>query len=212
MPDAINQTLFSQLFAGQASKSQKTKMKIVEAAIHCYAVAGLEGASSIKIAKAAKVSRPLIQHYFPDADELFLLCARHIRAVFQEEVISAIQSKSTPRDQLVAYVEACFDWLDVKKDHVKVWILFYYLTSLRAKFHAAHTELVELGHMRITALIRLGTEQGSFKTPDYSEAAKLIQTLITGSLVVKVTEKNPIPDKKFRQIIVEKCLQAVGAN
>src|SRR5262245_30016404 len=71
--DSLSFTLLNELLPAAPTKAQRRQLQIVEAAIGCYASVGFEKATFEKIASVCKVSRPLIQHYFPDREKLLLV-------------------------------------------------------------------------------------------------------------------------------------------
>lgn len=184
----IGKTIYQDLFGIVPSKSQKRMVEIAEAAIKTYVRLGVEAATYEKIAKAARVSRPLILHYFPDYDSLFLFVAKYIRATFQNYVLVKVSQQTAPDKQLQAYVEACFAWNDDFPMHAKVWGLFYFYCAIKPQFEVLNTQLVEMGLDRLTALIENGKEKGLFRCLDSKSSARQIQIHITGALTSLATE------------------------
>jgi AcrR family transcriptional regulator len=208
----IRYAVLSELFPAAPSKSQKTTLSIIEGAIKCYGTYGIEGATYEKIAKFAKVSRPLVQHYFKSREALFELTVKYIRVQFQQLVVDSMKKETGVRDQLEAYIRSTFTWAEKYPHHGRVWILFYFECSVNKKMKALNTELVQLGRARIQALIEAGNQQGVFKCAKAADSAYTIQTMITGALVSVGTETHPGSTRDFAQRIVDDCMTRLGAT
>src|SRR5687767_8770103 len=72
------------------SKATLRQVQIIEAAIFCYANFGVIDTTFERIAKQAKLSRPLIFHYFNDKTEIFDAAVKYVRAIYQQLVIEGI--------------------------------------------------------------------------------------------------------------------------
>ncbi len=188
------------------SKAQKRQVQIIEAAITVFADVGIEKATYGKIAKLCRVTRPLIQHYFPDKEKLFELVIKYIRGHFQALAVAWVESSDPKKGQLEPYILSTFHWLETYPEHVKVWLLFYYLSGHDEKYRKINTDLVGMGHERIAAIIKHGHAAGVFQSKDCLIDAKLIQATITGALVSLATENFILDKKLFAQKVVTFCL------
>lgn len=209
---AIDQSLLHELFDTLATKAQRTQMAILEAAIKNYSKVGVDETTYEKIAKTCKVSRPLIQHYFPDQHELFTLTMKYIRAKFQQISVEAIREEMSPDKQLEAYVRSNFSWAQRFRAHANVWLLFYHYCGVHPKFRELNTTFVRMGHERIQGLLELGIQRKVFACKDPYMNAKLIQIIITGALVSICTDNSPIPVPKFQEEIVKLCLELANRH
>lgn len=201
----LEKSIYLELFSPVLSKSDRTKLAIVRAAIRCYAQAGLDGVTYDVIAKEAKVTRPLVQRYFPARGDLFLLMVKYIRANFQHLAIQALRQELSPEKQLDAYVRSTFDWVRDYFDHMAVWLYFFYRAAVDEEYKEIHSDLVSMGFERIKAIIREGKKRKLFRCTDVSTSAKFIQVNITGALVALTTEKGPYNLKEMRERTVKMC-------
>ncbi len=204
-------TLAHQSLAAPPTKGQNRQVQIIEAAIKNFASVGIENTTPAKIAKTCKISRPLVLHYFKDVESIFFVAIKLIRAEFQQLAIEAIEKHKTPTDQLKAYAHSTLDWVEQKPDHVKVWLLFFYYCGLRREYKALNTELVNMGHDRIAALLELGLASKEFKFKDSQITAKAIQNVITGAVLCAMTEAHSPRLKNLRAETARICLVLAGA-
>lgn len=179
------------LFSTTPSKSQIQQEKIVEAAIEAFAKHGIEKTTYTALARKCKVSRPLIHHYFPTLDDLFLVAARYARATLlslAKEGMESGRKTDNPEMALEGYVRGCFRWIELFPEQMKFWLLFYYQAGLGGQALKDNTALVDSGHARITQLLEEGRQKSGWEFKDGVATAKMIQLQITGALVSSQTE------------------------
>ena len=187
---AINFTLFEEFSKRRVSKSEKRRFQIIEKTITELATNGIDSITHDSLAKSCKVSRSLIQHYFPDRDELFLLAFRYVRAKFQKLCVDEMQKHDSAQKKLKAYIECACSWPKVAPDDCKVWLLFYYHCGIKREYKTLNSELVEQGHARILALLNDIIGNKKTNDPINITRAKLIQNLITSYFLSVMTENN----------------------
>ena len=203
-------------FPARPSKSQRRKVQILEKSIGLFATRGLDLVTYDDIARACGVTRPLVQHYFPNRDDFVLLTMKYIRAIFQRVCVAAISRHTTPHAQLLAYLDATAEWIDEYSTHARVWLLFYYFCGIKKKYRSLNTELVRVGQERIASLVSLGAARGEFR-PLVNEAealarAKLIQRALTAYLLTAVTEEGVAADPAELAATRELCVLLANGN
>lgn len=204
---ASSLSTYAELFDHQPPRVQRRMIQILEAAIRNYFTLGIEKTTYESIAKAGKISRPLIQHYFKDKDEIFVMALKYIRVTFQKLAIDGIARAQSHEGQMKEYVGSLFEWLQKYPMHAKVWNLMYYYAAVDSSFLAMHTHLAEMGHQRIIALLREGAKEGVFSGGDLERRAKLIQTMYTGGLIMVTAEKLYVSLDTFRQYLTDAILE-----
>ncbi len=177
-----------ELFPEAPSRADQRVVQILEAAVRSYASVGLEETTFQKLSADCKVSRPLIHHYFKTKRDVFEAAVKFVRAHLQRQVVEAIQSESEPRAQFRAYVEAHMDWVKNHPDSASVAVLFFYYCAIDPKLRKLNTQLVDMGHERITAMLEVGIRKGAFARCDAKKKARTIQLVITGIVVSLATE------------------------
>ncbi len=195
--------LLGDLFERKPTKSELTRLRILEAAIRGYVQYGIEGVTYDKVSKLAKVSRPLVMHYFPSLEALFEAVAKFVRAAFQKYVVDRLAAETLPRKQLEAYVKATFRWVDEYPDHGKVWLLFYFECARSESARAAHTEMTTMGAERIQTMFAKPFE-------DSYARARMIQVNISGALTSLVTEDRKAAPRDLEKRVVASCLALAG--
>lgn len=195
--------LLENLFDKKLSKSERTKLRIIESAITGYVEHGFSSLTYDKIAKIAQVSRPLIINYFPRPEELFGAVVTFIRANLQRKLVEEIRSQKTARKQFEAYLHAHFTWFRERPDHVKVWYLFYFESSRNPSLRKLHTQMTQMGAARIQELF-------SKRSKDSYTRARLVQAALTGALVCLGTEDLEAAPKDLEKRVVDSCMKLGG--
>lgn len=200
-----------ELFPRKTSKSEQTKLKILESAIHCYALTNANSLSFEDLAKRANVTRPLIHKYFPDRQELFRQAMKLVRARLLQIALEAIQATSDPKNKLIFYVKACFIWVEKEPVHAKVWMFYFYMCGVDKDLKRDHLAMTTAGAQRIESILKELEDSGHCPSiKDSYTLAKTIQKLITGAIVEIVSE---LPSKEIPQVCdetVDAVLKLVG--
>ena len=164
------------------------------------------------LAKACGISRGLVQHYFPDRDELILVTLRYVRAKFQKLCVDAIELEETAAAQLRAYIVTACSWAKLSPPDAKVWLLFYYHCGINRQYRKLNTELVGLGQARIEALLQeLSQSKGKVADASVEIRAKLIQNAITSFYVSSLTENQTATfNDQLLKANLELCFKIAG--
>lgn len=204
--DTLKRTLFDEIFPRTLSKSEQTKLAILESAIKIYSELGIEYVSYEDIARKAKVTRPLVNHHFPSKRQLFELAIKYIRSQFQQLAVTAIQQEISPTEQFRAYIRATIYWPRTFPSHAKTWVFFFYLSISDKELRVMHKDLTKIGMERLIVLLQMVSKEKGYSITNLAEKAKIIQRNITGALIELATEYD-INDKDAYETIFEQTAQ-----
>lgn len=210
--NAVYYTIFEELFPKQASKSERRKIQIIEKTIEELASSGIDATNYESLAQSIGISRALIQHYFPDREELILITMKFIRAKYQKLCVDAIAAQTTPQGKLKAYLSAACSWPRVTPLDAKVWLLFYYNCSIKKEYRKLNTELVVQGQERIVAMLKdIGQSQKLTTSLSYPMKAKMIQGAILNYFLSTLSEdQSKSQNEEFLDASLELCYQIAG--
>jgi len=93
----------------QASKSARTRERILDAAAQVLSRKGYAGTRLVDVAEAAGVQAPAIYYYFSSRDELVeevMWAGAHRVRVHVEATIAALPDEASPLDRILAAVDA----------------------------------------------------------------------------------------------------------
>ena len=105
---------------------QQRRQALIEATIECLKRYGHDGLSIRTISAQAGVSVGLINHHFPNKNELIAAAYRH----FNGELVGGLQAAveraaNSPRARLRAFLEASFCPPNLDQDALAVWVVFW---------------------------------------------------------------------------------------
>jgi TetR/AcrR family transcriptional regulator, transcriptional repressor of bet genes len=99
---------------------------LIEATIECLKRYGHEGLSIRTISAQAGVSVGLINHHFPNKDELVAAAYRHFNGQLVGGMQSAVaKARNTPRARMRAFLDASFSAPNLDADTLAVWVVFW---------------------------------------------------------------------------------------
>ena len=117
------------------------RQALIEATIECLKRYGHEGLSIRTISAQAGVSVGLINHHFPNKDELIAAAYKHFNgelvAVFQQAVARA---PPNPRARLHAFFQAHFSPPNLDQDVLTVWVVFWGMYRHSRHIQRVHRE------------------------------------------------------------------------
>src|SRR6185437_13706230 len=96
---------------GSRGQPEQTRAAILKAAMSEFAQEGVAGARTDAIARAAGVNKALLYYYFKDKETLYGAVLDHVFGGLKESVHEALFSDLPPREKLLAYVGAHFDYI-----------------------------------------------------------------------------------------------------
>ncbi len=198
-----NKPKASDLFEFAPTKAQEQQLKIIEAAIASFSINGIEKTTYTNLAKTCGISRPLINHYFPTLDDLFLLTAKYVRRNLLNlamEELEKVKSKN-PQEQIQGYFKGCIRWVKEHPHQCSFWFLYFYQASRNKKNRIENTKLVEAGHKRLQDILEFGNESGFWKIENSMMVAKLVQVTITGAMVSCMSEDGYLTPNKAEDMI-----------
>ncbi len=117
------------------------RQALINATIECLKRHGHEGLSIRTISAQAGVSVGLINHHFPNKDELVAAAYRHINSELVLGMQAAVAGAgSSPQARLRAFLEAWFSAPSLDADALAVWVVFWGLYRHSRLIQRAHRE------------------------------------------------------------------------
>lgn len=110
----------------QRQLPEQRRAALIAATIECLKRYGHEGLSIRTISAQAGVSVGLINHHFPNKDELVAAAYRHFNRELVDGVKTAVASApSEPTARLRAFLDASFSPPNLDADVLTVWVVFW---------------------------------------------------------------------------------------
>lgn len=114
------------------------RKQLIDATLNVIAEHGFQGTTIGKISKASGLSVGIVSHYFDGKQGLLVATMRHLLSELKVDVQGSLANYSvTPKDRLMAIVDANFSAVQTETNAAKTWLVFW--------SQAAHTpELARL--------------------------------------------------------------------
>jgi TetR/AcrR family transcriptional regulator, transcriptional repressor of bet genes len=109
----------------QRQLPQQRRAALIAATIECLKRYGHDGLSIRTISAQAGVSVGLINHHFPNKDELVAAAFRHFNRELVDGLKGAAQRAQSPGGRLRAFLEASFSPPNLDADVLAVWVVFW---------------------------------------------------------------------------------------
>ena len=109
----------------QRQLPQQRRAALLAATIECLKRYGHDGLSIRTISAQAGVSVGLINHHFPNTDELVAAAFRHFNRELVDGLKAAAARPATPAARLRAFLEASFSPPNLDADVLAVWVVFW---------------------------------------------------------------------------------------
>jgi TetR/AcrR family transcriptional regulator, transcriptional repressor of bet genes len=120
---------------------EQRRQALIDATIQCLKRYGHEGLSMRAIAAEAGVSLGLINHHFPNKDELIAAAYRHFNSELVDGLKAAVRkAPATPRARLRAFLRASFSRPNLDPDALAVWVVFWGMYRHSPLIQGVHRE------------------------------------------------------------------------
>jgi TetR/AcrR family transcriptional regulator len=191
---------------GTRGRPEESRASILQAAVAEFAEHGIAGARTDSIARAAHVNKALLYYYFKDKDRLYEAVLDSVFSGLRERVMPVFESGRSPRQKILDYVAAYFDYIAANPRFPRVvqaeWMRSGAKGNIRMQRIAK--QYFHPIFVRLVALLQEGVKAGEFKAVNpvdfvpsvvgviifYFSAAPLMKTL------VKV---DPLSEERIRE-------------
>jgi TetR/AcrR family transcriptional regulator len=96
---------------GSRGRPEESRAAILQAAVREFSREGVAGARTDAIARAAGVNKALLYYYFTDKETLYSAVLDQVFEGLTQSIQKALSSDLPPREKLLAYVGAHFDYI-----------------------------------------------------------------------------------------------------
>lgn len=103
-------------------RPERTRAAILDAAMREFAAEGLAGARIDEIARAARVNKALLYYYYRDKETLYGAVLDRVFRGLVERLTTVFDQPLAPRDKILAYAAAHFDYIAASPSYPKLVI------------------------------------------------------------------------------------------
>lgn len=164
------------------TKGLKTKTKLIKAAIDLFYKKGIHWVSFQQIGTKVGLSQPALYKHFQDKDELIKECALYAAESGRQHIDDNIDTASSARDQIFAYLEGNLKWFCGHPKEGTIFMSIYYFgfnnKSIQELLHTIHEQSVE----RLSKRLAVGVDAGLWKIEDLFATARIIHDILIGEV------------------------------
>jgi len=189
------------------NKREQKKQTILEVARKIFSRFGLNKTTMDEIAKAARMGKATLYHYFRDKEQLFYEVIREEAKTMQNAIDDAIKEISNPKERLRIYI-------NVRLEYLNKLVITYsalrdeYLEHLssvkkfRADFNDYETRM-------LTSIFRDGVDKKTFAIMNIADMIKIFTTVLRGMELYMITDSGVKIDKHEIDLITDTMLYGI---
>lgn len=156
------------------------QVHMVRATYRLIGERGMHRVSLQEIAEAAGVSKGLVPYYFKTKENLILATMRWVLFQVSERIRQAIAGAETPRERLVALLDAIWAEPDANRRYYVVYLDLVEYAAREHRFGELSQTFRETVNALYAEVIRAGVETRAFRATDPDEAAAAMRALVEG--------------------------------
>src|SRR5579863_8278258 len=191
---------------GSRGKPEESRAAILQAAAKEFAELGIAGARTDAIAREAQVNKALLYYYFKDKETLYGAVLDHAFTGMKTSVFRVLDSDLAPREKILAYVGAYFDFIASNQIYPKLM----QREMMRAREgHSLHIDrLVKTYfqpiYQRVGALLHKGIAEGEFRRVDPahfvpSMVAMIVFYFSSAPVMRRIVHFNPLTPQRIAE-------------
>jgi len=191
---------------GSRGQPEESRAAILHAAAQEFAELGIAGARTDAIAHEAKVNKALLYYYFKDKETLYGAVLDEAFSGMKAKVFHALDSQLPPREKIMAYVCAYFDFIASNQIYPKLM----QREMMRAKEgHSEHIDRLVKTYFqpiykRVGELLHQGIAQGEFRPVDPahfvpSMVAMIVFYFSSAPVMQRIMHFNPLTPQRIAE-------------
>jgi TetR/AcrR family transcriptional regulator len=189
---------------GSRGQPEESRAAILQAAAQEFSQHGIAGARTDAIARAAQVNKALLYYYFKDKETLYGAVLDNAFSGMKTTVFHVLDSELPPREKILAYVGAYFDFIASNQIYPKLM----QREIMRAREgHSVHIDRLVKSYFqpiyrRVGELLRKGIADGEFRNVDPahfvpSMVAMIVFYFSSAPVMQRIVRFNPLAPKRI---------------
>ncbi len=186
------------------------RRQIVETAIQTIATQGFSQASLAEIARKAGISKGVISYHFAGKDELVEEILRSLLRQPAEFIKERVGRNETALDQLRAYIEANFEFMESHRDNFVALVDLWGRRGSSEEENRFDADAYEPSRHYLSHILEAGRERGEFRHLPVRATASLIQAAIDGVMLQWVLDEESVDLDVCRAEVLEMITRHVS--
>ncbi|HEV3511811.1 MAG TPA: TetR/AcrR family transcriptional regulator [Candidatus Sulfotelmatobacter sp.] len=191
---------------GSRGQPEESRAAILQSATREFAEHGIAGARTDSIAREARVNKALLYYYFKDKETLYGAVLDDAFAGLKNAVFQVLDSNLPPRDKIMAYAGAYFDFIASNQLYPRLM----QREMMRAREgKSQHIDKIIKAYIqpifaRVSEVIREGIEQGEFRPVNPAHFVPSIVAMIvfyfsSAPMMQKIVGFNPLTPERVAE-------------
>ena len=191
---------------GSRGQPEESRAAILQAAAFEFAEHGIAGARTDTIAREAHVNKALLYYYFKDKETLYGAVLDDAFAGLKNTVFKVLDSDLPPRDKILAYAGAYFDFIASNQLYPRLM----QREMMRAREgQSPHIEKVIKNYiqpifLRVSEVLRQGIAEGNFRPVNPAHFVQSIVAMIvfyfsSAPMMRKIVGFNPLTPERIAE-------------
>src|ERR1700752_1302025 len=191
---------------GTRGQPEESRAAILKAAAREFAQHGIAGARTDAIAREARVNKALLYYYFKDKETLYGAVLDNAFSGLKETVLRVLDGNAAPRDKILAYVGAYFDFIASNQLYPRLM----QREMMRAREGQSQhidkviKEYIQPIFVRVSDLMRTGIAEGEFRpvNPAHfvpSMVAMIVFYFSSAPVMQKIVGFNPLTPERIAE-------------
>ncbi|CAG1016995.1 HTH-type transcriptional repressor NemR [Anaerolineales bacterium] len=190
--------------------SSETYDKILQTARRLFVQQGYTATSMRQVAEQAEIGKATIYHHFPDKQAIVMALLQK-STDRMDEVLEVIRAEGDPRQRIRVAVTASIAFLLESADILQ--IVRREVPSGRDQMQSKFVRFFQEYIVLLTDAIQRGMEQGTFRSVDPANAARVLLTTVQGTFAMAylVGERPQSPEESAAKLL-EIYFQGIDAR
>src|SRR6201981_1153596 len=191
---------------GSRGQPEESRAAILQAAAKEFAEHGIAGARTDAIAREARVNKALLYYYFKDKEKLYGAVLDNAFSGMKANVFQVLDSDLPPREKIIAYVGAYFDFIASNQIYPKLM----QREMMRAREgHSEHIDRLVKTYFRpifkrVAGLVQKGIAEGEFRQvyPAHfvpSMVAMIVFYFSSAPVMQRIVRFNPLAPQRIAE-------------
>jgi len=164
----------------QQQRGEKTRNRILEAAVECFAQHGYDGAGVAEICRRASVTKGGFYHHFPSKQALFLELMDRWLGGLDEQLAAACAETETAPESLMQMAGMAGQVFQAASGQLPMFLEFWSKASRDEKVWQATIAPYRWYQDFFSGLIQDGVAEGTLRPVDPEIAARVVVSLAVG--------------------------------
>lgn len=203
MTDTISSDqIFQKVTDSRLSKGDRKRLLIVEAALQCLAVEGLQNFSYDNIGQHCGLHRAHINYYFKQKDEIFELMLDLMALTAQEYVVAELRKAKTLGCYLQGLLNGNLKWIENHPEHHALFALMPYLAQTKPGLQKQIIAFKTMASARLTAILH-ESQPNCLAPKDLKPFGTRLHDIITGFLFHAIAFENETPRPTLKDLTLQ---------